>query len=209
MILYHGTSMSALTCISDEGVLRPGVRCNWPDAPSRSDMIYLTNCYAPHFAIAAASEYDRPVVLEIEVSRDTLEQKGFPDEDFLYQARGPAQRDITHDDCRELVFSNKNLASLSLERLGTIALRGTIPHTSIRRVAVITRPVPWALMFDPTISIMNHTILGKFYENSLRLLFGDIDTMPRPSGLKPEITRDAFAPEVWTYRPEVFEEMTR
>lgn len=176
MILYHGTTESALRAILDEGEIRPRYEDpgRWEEFPAHPEMIYLTNAYAIYFATCHAEDDDRGVVLEIEVDEANLR----PDEDFMEQATRGQDGVTKNMDLREAtaywkatIDQNGHLAELSLEYLGTVAHHGEIGIERILRVAYINEPVQMTMMFDPTISIMNYSIMGEYYRQSMKWLF--------------------------------------
>lgn len=85
MKLYHGTALRHLEGIRQHGLIPRGEGPgNWPEFPSRDDLVYLTTAYAPHFAKCAAQDKEPWVIIEIE--SDNLPEPLLPDEDFLEQA---------------------------------------------------------------------------------------------------------------------------
>ena len=52
----------------------------------------------------------------------------------------------------------------SLKHLGTVAHNGEIPIENITRV-VKFNPIPLTFVFDPTITMLNHSIMSEYYES--------------------------------------------
>lgn len=181
MILYHGTSGANVETILREGLRprgrRPG---NW-ELESRWDSVYLTNIYAPYYAIAAIDEDDCPpemAVFEVAVDEQCL----YPDEDFLEQAsRGKDVCPLTEKSERTLWYRDRlhgfgHHWKDSLEYLGTVSHYGAIPVEAICRVATSKmNRHHWVVgeMANPTITLWNKRLCGTRYRMLTRVCMGD------------------------------------
>jgi hypothetical protein len=178
--LYHGTTATRLGSILRQGLRprgksRPG---NWQTYPSRKDMVYLTTAYAPYFALNAVE--DEGAALIVEVDTDHLDPaRCFPDEDFVaqclaYQEKRPLV--AVHDGVQADMDSYQHLYPLSVERLGNLAYRGTIPADAITRYVSLTpesQPDLCMMSMDPCISPLNYQFCGPKYRSIIAWLFGD------------------------------------
>lgn len=177
--LYHGTTGDRLASIQANGI-RPRGRdkSRWQMASGR-DRVYLTDAYAPYFALNEFSPSAPPIVFEIDA--DKLDAGLFmADEDFVEQAtrggdpQGSMQERTRYfrNNMRRLTDANPHLtAALSLEKLGTCAYEGVIPPEAITQVMVIDKPGPFALTFDPMIMLANYRICGPEYRFLTAKLF--------------------------------------
>lgn len=180
MKLFHGTSITVLDKILNRGVLPRGKRKgNWKDAPSRADCVYLTNAYAPYFALPAYGPRRDGVVLEIDTER--LEaNRLLPDEDALERVgrntdgiEGNMYARVKHyRDRLELYCDGQWQASL--DYMGTCSHLGTIPTSAITRVAIVPFDYHW--FWDASVSHMNYRLMGGKYRKQMARLFGDPTT---------------------------------
>ncbi len=175
-MLYHGTSSRHLSKILAEGI-RPRHRKNsvW-DCASIDSHVYMTEAYALHYAGAAADDKDNLLIAEIDP--DELDRHGtkYPDEDFLAQV---APHNFLSE--KNLIEKTKWFAehiddyqimwSASLKGLGNMALRGLVPVTAIKRIAVIDRKAPIRYASDPSITITNFRLLGSYYKKLSQHIF--------------------------------------
>lgn len=178
MKLYHGTSITVLDKILNRGLLPRGKRKgNWRDAPARADCVYLTNAYAPYFAIHTYDAQRRDgVVLEIDTS--LLEaNKLLPDEDALEHAGrgtdtipGSMFERVKHYRDR-LELYNDGQWEASLDYMGTCAHLGKIPPGAITRVAIVPFDYHW--FWDASISHLNYRFMGETYRKQMARLFGE------------------------------------
>ena len=173
MILYHGTTTEHI-----EDILKNGIKPrydrgigNWENAPSRRDMVYLTNSYAPFFAHQQCdAEFDnQPVVIEVDVPVKKL----YPDEDYLEQftridpAWAETVEKFTMEQRTEWFKNNlleyKEFGLQSLEQLGNCCFKGIIRPKNIIRYTVLDGPR--VLQYsDPTITLINQRLLGERYQ---------------------------------------------
>jgi len=198
MKLYHGTCGSHLPRILKKGITPRGVRKgNWPECRSHPECVYLTDAYAGYFALAA-SKKGRCVVFEIDT--DLLaEGDMLPDEDFLGQVE---QRQLQGTpDGQTLIQRTEafreqlpnwcytDTYKLSLQHLGTCAYLGTIPTIAITRYVTFGtwKNAQLRLIFDPTITLMNYTLLGPAYRRKTAWLFGDKPPEPGPTDIMSDL----------------------
>lgn len=142
--LYHGTSTANLDRILDEGITprsADSLGC-WPDEVSMDGHTYLTRAHALHFAAAAVDQGHRQNVssqlLILEVDCRQLDSSLLrPDEDYLTQTGlwsrcgSLSVQDNTH------ISQVPHLWPQSLEKIGNLAVAGTVPPEAITRYAVV------------------------------------------------------------------------
>lgn len=192
MFLYHGTTALHLDAILERGILPRSEtnNSNW-DCESGADRVYLTNLYAPYFAIQACNDklevpvgaQNIPLVIEID-TRYLQERNLVCDEDYMEQAVryadayasfGPFFRSKSMEGRTEYFRDNvKDLErrfeafnyKRSLERLGTCAHIGRIPFKAISKIVTLDPKQSAALLYmflQPSISIRNNELSGKRY----------------------------------------------
>jgi hypothetical protein len=180
MLVYHGTTSRHLDAILREGLCprSDGGPGNWEDYPSRPDMVYLTQTYAPYFALAAIEEGEQPVILEIDLA--SLDESAlYPDEDFVVQAlcrQLDESIEELHDGVRECLEDYQHHAMDSLQGLGNICHMGPIPASAITRycrVDLSLQPDFFAVAGDPCISLLNFKFMAEKYRSVTAWLFGD------------------------------------
>jgi hypothetical protein len=188
MKLYHGTCLSNLRGIQTNGIKPRGRRRgNWKEAPSHPEGVYLSDSYAPYFAMAAARK-GRGAVIEVDTEK-MIASFLLPDEDFLEQASRqfpdfdpPPGLSMLERTAwfRERLWMYWDLWRTSLEMLGTCVYMATIPPAAITRVATFDLKKDPQLMFvfDPTITLLNYKICGESYKGLTAHLFGD--PIPEP-----------------------------
>ncbi len=172
--LYHGTAAINIPGIEQDGIRPRGHgQGNWAKLPSHPDMIYLSTAYAPYFAVAACENMDDTIgaILEID-ARELDRTRLYPDEDFI--------REVLTDDSAD-PDRWRPLWAASLKAMGNCCFRGRIPPELITRYAVIDwrrRPWLWLAVADPSISVMNYRLCGRYYRQLTAWLFGDRKTLP-------------------------------
>lgn len=189
MLLYHGTSERAIDRIRHEG-LRPRTETkksgNWRSTIlSNPKTVYLTECYAGYFAFVACRGLGRFGILEIDTEK--LDNSLLvPDEDSLaqyqVQVRGGDLMKLT-EYYRKLLptYQGTEMWKTSLKLMGTCGFMGTVPPGAIQRVNVFdarASEVHNAIglkVADPSITLMNYRILGKYYKELTKVLMGDVD----------------------------------
>jgi hypothetical protein len=201
MKLYHGTNGGYLGHILKAGIRPrgPNGRTNWKESvESNPRCVYLTDCYAPHFAMNAARG-KVPSCAIVEIDTDRLDPGNlYPDEDFLEQigrdvdgvpgtmaqrTRFYRRQQFTYDwPCSMVDGSVSTWWRASLHHLGTCSHRGVIPASAI------TRAVSWphepniglGLIWDCSVSLLNREHIGKRYQKLTRKLFeGEFDEIDR------------------------------
>tara|TARA_R100001163_G_scaffold1919_1_gene3042 strand:- start:1 stop:609 length:609 start_codon:yes stop_codon:yes gene_type:complete len=179
LFLYHGTSSKNLEEILDKGISPRYKRESvWKENPSRDDMVYLTNAYAPHFAQCSVDYEEEKlernteheaVVFKVKVDVNNL----YPDEDFLEQItrHDEAWKDTLNlsMEFRTLWFKDnlldyKDNYQNSLKALGNCCHKGIIKPKDIVKYTVLKsdRIIEYS---DPTITLKNYLFLGKKYRN--------------------------------------------
>lgn len=192
MILYHGTSERHAELIIKEGLAGRKytvMPSNFTEHPSHEEMVYLSNCYAPYFAAHTSQQDGRWAIIEVDVTEENL----LPDEDFLEQTSRHQQTvdGTLQERTRAFKKDLRNYDHLALEslmHLGTVAHDGRILSSEIQRVAFFdsSKNMYLAIMaMDPTISILNHRIMGRHYETLTRWLF------------EPDVTAEALHSMTW------------
>ena len=181
--LYHGTDeASAMKSLSD-GLLprmeRPG---NWERFSSNPEVIYLSDCYAPFFAVVASEKKGgRMAIVEVQATAQMV--KNFlPDEDYLEQSTRPnlwcgeAEMLRRTEICRKKMGRRSNQWAKSLKGLGTVAHKGPIGPDFITRVALIDAKKSWwikALAETLMLSMTVHHFQVEFATNLTKLIFGE------------------------------------
>lgn len=138
-------------------------------------MVYLTNSYAPFFAIQGSKGKENALILEVEVDEDSL----YPDEDFIVQALAQQSGraiDEIHEEIKDSIEDYRHHALDSLEHLGNCSHKGRLPETSVTRYCIIdtfSRPDLGMICMDPCISLLNYRFCGSRYRSIISWLFGD------------------------------------
>ena len=180
MKLYHGTSERYLEQILRDGLQPRGGRGgNWEKCPSRGDCVYLTVAYAPYYGYFTANEEEGIVTIEVDsclLDRGNL----LPDEDYIAQAShenaipGETLEEKTIW-VRDRLHTLGNYQEMSLNGLGNCCNRGAIPLEAITRIAIAAPDKTRHLCLmaaDPTITIMNFTLMKEIYQNLTRAFAG-------------------------------------
>ena len=181
MKLYHGTSSRFLNAILKRGLHSRGSKKigNWEKFPSRTDMVYLTVAY-PFFFAACCTEKDEQSLV-IEIDSDKLDQSLFyPDEDFIAQGLSHQLNvpiESIHHQITRGIKKYRQYWEKSLDGIGNCCYKGAIPLSAITRYCLFDakqRPSIAICMMDPSISILNYTLIGKHkYRNLVAWMFGD------------------------------------
>jgi hypothetical protein len=180
MKLYHGTSSRHLKSILRNGIKPRGLRRgNWGDRyASRPDHVYLTETYAYYYALSATGAKSNPLIIEVDVDR-LDEDSLFPDEDSVAQVLSRQTRrplEEVHRDVVENLDRYRHHAIDSLRWLGTLSHKGRIPASAITRWCVVEQPANarvGMVLGDPSISLLNYSLLADQYKSGLAWLFGD------------------------------------
>ncbi len=194
MRLYHGTSERHLESIIANGI-RP--RCdqssNWV-AESSDEAVYLTKCYAMHFAANARKSNDEKLII-IEIDTDLLPDPSLllADEDAVTFAwrngKLPSFEDeswLVHQSMEKQAVYFANFlsdyadfgcdAEWSLGVLGNCTYHGTIPPEAITRVVSYEGNGNWWFaFFDPVIAPANFMFCGSEYEATQLVLAERLD----------------------------------
>lgn len=193
----HGTSASYLDRILDKG-LQPRTKSgidNWPDDKSAPGHVYLTTAYALYFAKCAATKDDCDDGLIVEINRNTTpSQFMYADEDAIAQVIQGDERD-TRFDHLDLSMTTAHIArkmdafraqgydaEWSMFALGNCSHKNTVPKKRINRIVRLKdiHSMEWLFIGDPTISVQNFGLMGKYYMDlQAWLLRGAEGEMPR------------------------------
>lgn len=198
MRLYHGTSAEAIEDILKIGIVPISIqedgKSNWSNTvQSHVDHVYLTECYAPYFAHNASTisddDIDRSMAI-VEIDTNFLDADYFyPDEDFIAQFLVQHSKikpycllplDHVTRMVRDNIEDYKEAWRESLEHLGNISYKGSIPRSAITKIAVFdpkTNPEMLMMALDPTISILNHRFCADKYKMLTTWFMGEIVTV--------------------------------
>jgi hypothetical protein len=141
-------------------------------------MVYLTNAYAPFFAIQGTKGKEKALVLELDLDKID-EDRLYPDEDFIAQAVAmQSGRDLedVHEEIKESLEEYQQHMMLSLEGLGNCSHKGVISGRAVSRYCLIDcvkRSDLSIMSLDPSISLMNYRFCGEKYRSVISWLFGD------------------------------------
>lgn len=197
MIIYHGTAERHLAAILKDGLKPRGGKSkgNWKHTiPSNPKAVYLTTTYALHFAGNACQKGERMAVLKLDT--DLLNPfKLAPDEDFLEQATRDMDGTIADQFGNEVPKWGEGIKNIMLirtkwfrqralrdfshlwdkstEYMGTCCYYGSISPAVISRWALVPRhgALDWAS--DPTITPLNFKIMGAYYRELMKHVFGE------------------------------------
>ena len=222
MKLYHGTTGKVAKLALTEGLkprIMTGSNGNWNHTvSSRDDLIYLTTTYAPYFAHTATPESrdegDKEDHLLGIVEIDLLkldEDMLLPDEDFLEQSSrnnpptGGGNEGLA--ECSTMVertnWYKEHLEFFahhwvdSIERMGVAAYLGIIPPSAITQVSLYddrSNPSISLMALDPSITLINHLIMGDKYKALTRWFMGG-EVRPQDLSIMPVSSIDT---ERWT-----------
>lgn len=182
--LYHGTNSLAWDSIVSAGSIAPRRGRddgNWRSTVmSHPDSVYLTVAYPLHFAMHACQSIPSARGIVIEIDRLRLEEARLhADEDCIEQAmRG--RDDMPH---KGMKFRTKHYRAIahmypwlpSVNGIGNCAHRGAIPLSAVTRIASIPRLSfgPLSMVHDPSVGLLNYSVMGENYRGSVAWLFGD------------------------------------
>ena len=189
MKLYHGINEKVAKKALTEGILPRGKsdnEGNWQHSiQSHHDTVYLTDTYAPFYALSSTptDETFKMRWAIIEIDTDWLwEDKFWPDEDYLEQAHRfgiesfgeqietVLATKVSMED--RTVFFRDHLGVFSdrweesLRVLGNCCHYGRIPPNAITRIALYdpqSNPYISMRACDPSISILNHMVCAEQY----------------------------------------------
>lgn len=186
-LVYHGTAASNLPSIRKEGIQPRGKRTsNWDKFPSIKDMVYLSKVYAPYFATSAVENASTATLLIVEVDLDRLaESKLYPDEDFVGQMVASGLKvpvTYVHEAVVKDIKKYRHTWPLSIEKLGNVAYRGTVPLKAITRYATFDcteHPMLTVSFLDPQISPLNYAFCGAFHGKEIAWIMGDEKELPQ------------------------------
>lgn len=190
MKLYHGTTPEHAEEIIENGI-QPRAETgnsNWDatDMQSIPTHVYLSEPFAPYYALAAS---DSTEIAIVEVDMNQLRDRDlFPDEDFIEQAIRSDEIPVDNPD--GLIDMSKSITErtkevrdnitvfqpywqASLNVLGNISHRGSIPVEAVTRASIADLPSQLSLSIDPTIEIHAVASIRSKYETFTELLVGD------------------------------------
>lgn len=177
--LYHGTTVDRLDSILKHGLLPRAQQVHgesvWPDNPSKAEFVYLTLAHALYYALAARNTREglpAPVLLEIDGAA-LRESHLAPDEDALIQGCGDveAMRSLAR---RIDLEQERGLWQMSLDTLGNIAHKGSVPVGAIRRYVTVDydrAPSVCHLAADASIGAESYQFCGAHHRSLIQHLF--------------------------------------
>lgn len=184
MILYHGTTIKNLKRILREGIKpRKSKKSNWEGyGTSRSDLVYLSDCYAPFYAWSACKKTkDKGVIIKLEI--DPKKITLYPDEEFLFNVLGFKEK-AKQEGNKEKIYQSINPTKYqflevngeakegwraSLNYMGVVTAK-FIPKECIVSYYVEKKKLEFILNCDPSISPLNYQICGQRYRDYLEKL---------------------------------------
>lgn len=193
--IYHGAPGSVLLSILEQGIRprpndHPG---NWDVETSREGLVYLTDAHPVWSATAPGREYSA-VIFELDL--DVIpEDRRYPDEDYLM---AETQHSGAHRDDPTWSldpYEQQHLWSDSLEKLGVMAVRGTVPPAAITRYATLTwSEAHWNMWHDwydrkGDRMLGTHAARREGLQRTITFFFDDI---PRLQAMSEGKLRDAF-----------------
>lgn len=189
MKLYHGTSAKVATIAIKEGLSPRSShgKSNWKHSvESNPEMVYLTDTYAPYFALWSVKEWTKSKLGIVEIDTDFLEESLLmPDEDFIEQATREDKTNKLNIKGKTIHERTKFIRNhleryqpnweLSVNRMGNCCYMGTIPAEAITRVVEI-EPQKCKVMClqaaNPTITMANFSYCGIHYKTLLKWFMG-------------------------------------
>lgn len=199
MKLYHGTNAAYIPSILANGLTPRGKKnknSNWENTVvSKAGHVYLSSSYAFYFAHCSVKELEtgKAAVLELELTKAD-EAKLYPDEDFIAQVqdmKAKKESDSLHRPTliartqRVKLDDFKQSWPISLQHMGNVSYRGTIPASRIKRIAVIDTKARMDLVMgygDNIVSVLAYAVMKPTYEGFTNWLFGDNKLLPAGLG---------------------------
>ena len=180
MLLYHGTSAVAARKAMTEGLKPRGSQSgNWTHTiESNPKAVYLTDIYAPYFAVNASEGEVAVLEVDTDMLDDTLLH---PDEDWLEQNGRHTEDGVKGNMHERTAYYRDHIAnwqhhwSDSVSYLGTCSYMGIIPPKAITQVAFWDweKDMEMAmLVMDAMIMLMNHQIMAGKYRAITGWLMG-------------------------------------
>jgi hypothetical protein len=184
MKLYHGTTEAVARKAMKDG-LKPRIstgKSNWKHtSESNPSMVYLTEAYAPYFAICAAEKNEKLAIIEIDTEK-LDEGLFYPDEDAIQQGttgnelgiKGKSPKARTRW-IRDHLNRFQEYWKPSLHIIGNCAYKGIIPPSAITRVVLNNRTnlkMEWQAI-DPAITTMNYKFYGGKYRTLTQWYLGE------------------------------------
>jgi hypothetical protein len=211
MLLYHGTNEKVARKALKEGI-RPRIMTRrksiWDKCPSRKDLVYLTDAYAPYFAFSATKKGQRLGIIEVDT--DMLDEaRLLPDEDFLENVSRGEFPEAGEELVGRTCWFRDNLEEFqhhwvdSLEGLGNVAYRGAIPPEAITRISVFdprSNPGIYQLVVDPAVSVLAYQVTAPKYRALIDWFFGE-EVDPEQLSIMP-LDPNAYPPEMEAMRQQ-------
>ena len=180
MKLYHGTTEKIGRQALTEGLKPRNVtgKSNWKHTvESNPTLIYLTNAYAPYYALNSVKNFRKAKFAIVEIETDLLDEtKMRPDEDFIEQATRRDEKNKAGIKGKTMYGRVKYIRDridefseswkLSVEHLGNCAYRGVIKPAAITRVSVVDISKCREMCFEamePLITLANYKICAAQY----------------------------------------------
>ena len=161
LILYHGTTRAAAEKIEKDG-FKPDIKYNW-NVKSKPGFVYLSEAYAPFYALAAKSESKYRALVKVEVDTDNL----YPEDDYLM--RGLGHPVYTQKQLNKVNFEEyKHCWPDSLKYLGNAAVK---PNNAKVLGIKVFNAQKLILVCDPVIVPMNFKIMGEYYKKLTEWIF--------------------------------------
>ena len=139
--LYHGTPRAALRSILRTGIMPrpPEGTGSWPNEMSQVGFLYLTETHALYYALSPERKYRGDYAL-LEVSLDDIpEARLFADEDYLQQETWPRGAHCNDPSWSLDIVWQQHRWLDSLNKLGNVAVVGSIPLAAITRYAILSK----------------------------------------------------------------------
>ncbi len=188
MKLYHGTT-EAIARLSLKDGLKPRSvtkKSNWKHSvESNPALVYLTNTYAPYYAMCSLDNYKNGSGIGIvEIDTDYLDEDNFrPDEDFIEQASAKDERFPVQGSMEKRTkWINRHIDEFShhweksITYLGNCAYKGAIPKQAITRVSIAKVRKCKTMIgqaMNPCIVLANFQFCSKQYQTILKWFMGE------------------------------------